>query len=151
VSPTSGDGGPREGLRGKRSEGRLRTPLRWQRQPGLSSLWKTLRSVALQGRALIDANTGVLGERQGGARNGKWAGSQCHAWNCRASQAAHPPAPAACPCHPLAGRQASRSPEAESQTRPPPCIQGRRAAEWSVPRGLPPQSQGLLRMGVFQP
>jgi hypothetical protein len=61
----SGDGGPRGGLRGRRSEDRLRTPLPC---PGLyvaSSLWKTLGSVALQARASIDVNTGVWGDRGG--------------------------------------------------------------------------------------
>ena len=98
MSPTSGDCGPREGLRRRRSEDRLRTPLAWPWLSGLSSLWKTLRSVALQGRAPIDANTGVLGGRQGGARNRKRAESQPQQGMGIEVQRAHPPA----------GRQPSR-------------------------------------------
>ena len=45
-------------MRRKRSEGRLRTPLPWRRMDGPSSLWKTLRSVALQRSAQDHANTG---------------------------------------------------------------------------------------------
>lgn len=45
--PTRGDSAPREGRRCKRSEGRLRTPP-WRWLGGPSSLWKTLRSNALQ-------------------------------------------------------------------------------------------------------
>jgi hypothetical protein len=52
-------------LRGKRSEGRLRTPLPWPRLRLPSSLWKTLRSLALQGRAPINANTGVWANGRG--------------------------------------------------------------------------------------
>ena len=75
MSPASGDSGPREGLRRKRSEGRLRTPLPWRGLDGLSSLWKTLRVTALQGRAPNDANTGVSANPGGvrGSRKGQQA------------------------------------------------------------------------------
>ncbi len=69
MSPASGDGGPREGLRRKRSEGRLRTPLAWRRRCGPSSLWKTLRSVALQDSAQDHAKPGVSAIG-GGVRGG---------------------------------------------------------------------------------
>ena len=120
MSPTSGDGGPRKGLRGKRSEDHLRTPLPWPRQRTESTLWKTLRSVALQGRALIDANTGVLGDRQGGARNRKRAESQPQQGPCIGVQRAHPPA----------GRQPSRGlPLASSLA----ACRSRRADQQAVP------------------
>ena len=61
-------GGPREGLRGRRSEDRLRTPLPWRRQYAASSLWKTLGFIALQARAPIDVNTRIRGDRGGGGR-----------------------------------------------------------------------------------
>ena len=59
MSPASGDGGPREGLCRKRSEGRLRTPLAWRPLDRPSRLWKTLRSVALQGSAQDHEKPGV--------------------------------------------------------------------------------------------
>ena len=52
-------------MRGKRSEGRLRTSLPWPRLRLPSSLWKTLRSLAPQGRAPINANTGVWANGRG--------------------------------------------------------------------------------------
>jgi hypothetical protein len=81
----------RESLRRKRSGGRLRIPPPWPWMRTSSSLWKTLRSVALQWCAQNDANTGVLGISREVRGNGIWAGSQTHRSRWLAAAVAHPP------------------------------------------------------------
>jgi hypothetical protein len=61
-------------LRRKRSEGRLRTPPGWRRLDRPSRLWKTLKSVALQGNAQDHENTGV--SAIGGGVRGEGKGHQ---------------------------------------------------------------------------
>lgn len=87
VSPAGGDAAPkRDCAARRRSEERLRTPPPWPLLSAASSLWKTPRAVALQARAPMEANTGVLGDRQGGARKAKRGRAQsqpgcaCRPW-----------------------------------------------------------------------
>ncbi len=124
MSPASGDGGPREGLRRKRSEGRLRTPVGWRRLDRPSRLWKTLKSVALQGNAQDHENTGVSAIGGGCAARGKGIRSVA-AWNACPDKDAHPQARAG------AARPSS-----------PPRPRGRSYRSWIVnsdqmPRGCP--------------
>ncbi len=79
---------------------------------GLSSLWKTLKSIAPQGRAANGANTGVFGESRGGARILKRAKRQWPQGTFPRAGVAHPPVPSACALGQcwleLAGRRGGR-------------------------------------------